>query len=612
MWAFGFMPFLFFCGTAIYLRDARPWRDAAIAGGIVTGVWVVAGCELLSLFEAVAFWPLLIWWAVPIIVLGWKHRRWRPKIPELPKDWLVIAIVAATLLALGLIFVQAAATPPNNWDALSYHLPRQVYWMQQRHVGLFPAADIRMLVMQPFAEYGGLHSMILSHGDHWVNLVQWFALALTALTASGIARELRCNARLQAVAALMVVSIPTAALEAANPKNDIVLAFFLCAFAFEGLKAYNARTFSAPLIGAACGLMLLSKGTAMIFGLPVAVWIGASAVRTLGIKRAVRWGTAVMLIVLTINAGFFVRLTAAFGSPLGPRANKGGPPVANTLFTAPALASNLIRNTAMHLASGSARLDAATTRAVAGFHRLLGLDVDDPRTTFPKSAPFAVALELSNEDRAKAPVHVLLGIMAFAIAVAGLFRPGDRWITAFFMVPFVSFALFSYVIAWQEWHPRLHIPVLCLAAPVIVRLLPRIVLPATMLAFGLALVCIVTNQAKPLSHLKYARYRYKDEATLRGIEEAKRAVRERHAPAVGILARRNRCEYFLMSALLRARKPPPLLVNLNNRFPQIKSLHTNADLVIVWDRPAAISNETFFSTYTLISQTGSVAIFEHK
>ena len=608
----GIMPFVFFCGVALYLRAARPWRDAAITSGVITGVWIVAGCELLSLSHAVAFWPLLFWWGVPIALLGWKCRTWRPAKPPFTKDWLLIGTISATVLALMLIFIQAAATPPNNWDALSYHLPRQIYWMQQRHVGLFATNDPRMLIMQPLAEYVGLHLLILSGGDHWVNLIQWFALALTALTASAIARELGCSPRLQATAALLVVAIPTAALEAANPKNDIVTAFFLCAFAFAGLKAYNSRNFSAPHIGAACGLVLLSKGTGMIFALPVAVWIGAACLRLMGIKRGLVWGAAVAMIALAINAAFLIRLTSAFGSPMGPPVGEGGSAVANTLHTPSAFLSNLARNTTMHLATGAENIDTGTTRAVTAFHKFLRLDVNDPRTTFQRGASFGVTANFSDEDRAKAPVHMALAIATFVLVIIVLCGRGDKWIGAFLLLPFLCFALFSYLMVWQEWHSRLHIPVLCLAAPTIAYSLRRVACPFAGLAFALALICIITNQAKPLFHLERAKARFRPEATVKGMEEAKRVVRERHPQVLGIAVNPNRCEYFLLTTLLHVQKTPPLLVKINNRFPHITSPHTNFDVVISWHDPPALTNEGFQATYTPLSTAGVVTVFGRK
>jgi 4-amino-4-deoxy-L-arabinose transferase-like glycosyltransferase len=484
--------------------------------------------------------------------------------------------------------------------------------MQQGHVGLFPASDPRTVLMPPFSEYAGLHLMILSGGDRWANLVQWFALALTAVTASAIARELGCNGRLQALAALLAVTIPTAALQAANPKNDVVTAFFLCAFAFAGLKAYNSRQFSAPLIGSACGLLILSKGTGLIYGLPVAVWIGAMWIRAHGLKRALPWGVAVALIAFIINAPFVGRITSTFGSPLGPPVGEGAPPVANTLFTPRAFASNLLRNTAMHLATGVRRIDGASTRAVAGLHGALGIDTNDPRTTFMKGAPFEVTADFFDEDRAKAPVHMALAIIAFAVIVGGLLRGEDKRIASFLLLPFLCFGLFCYLMAWQEWHSRLHIPLFCLAAAVIVRTLQPIARACGPLALALALMCVINSEAKPLLQPRKARHRFKTSETLKGLAEASRTIRERRPRVLGIVSQPNRCEYFLLSALINAAPTTPRFVKVNNRFPQITSPHTNFDLVISWHNPIALTNADFQATYRLISEVGVVAVFDRK
>jgi hypothetical protein len=607
MRALGILPFLFFCGLVIFLRSRRSFREAVIVAGVITGLWVVAGCELLSLFRAVAFWPLLMWWMIPTVFLAWKCRAWRPAIPELPRDQLLLGLVGATVLVLILIFIVAAATPPNNWDSLSAYLPRQVYWMQQRHVGLFPTNDVRMAIMPPCAEYTGLHLMILSGGDKWLNLIQSFALGLTALTASAIARELGCAARLQGLAALLVVTIPVATMEATNTKNNVVTAFFLCAFAFFGLKAYNSRQFSAPLIGSACGLLALSKGTGMMFGLPVAAWIGAACLRTAGLKRTLVWGTGVTLIALAINAGHFTRQITAFGSPFGyPTRNP------NAVHTPRAFVSNLVRNTTMHLATGIKAIDQAQTRAVTGFHRFIGIGVNDRRTTYGASAPFAVVPKISDEDRAKAPVHAVLGITVFIVAVAALFRRRDRWITVFLLTPFVGFALLCFLLKWNEWNSRLHIPVFSLAAPISVFVLRRATLPFGAVALAVGLVCIMTNEAKPLSNLKRARLRFQDEEMRLGLQEAKRAVDQHRPRTVGIFARANRNEYFLLSTLLTGEKSPPLLVRMANRYPQIKSPHPEPDMVISWYRLPPAIETNLHSKYSLISEQGPVAIFLPK
>src|SRR5436190_23247174 len=130
-WPFGIIPALFFCATA-WRQSQRglPLRDAAIRAGVITGVWVVAGAELLSLVHALSFWPLLFWWGIPTCIIGWKcSKRPLPVMYRLPEDTILRWFLGAGALLLALTFVGAAVVPPNNWDVLTYHLPRQVYWM---------------------------------------------------------------------------------------------------------------------------------------------------------------------------------------------------------------------------------------------------------------------------------------------------------------------------------------------------------------------------------------------------------------------------------------------------------------------------------------------------
>jgi len=105
-------------------------------------------------------------------------------------DGVTLALLAASALVLVVTGVVAVVTPPNNWDVLDYHLPRQIYWMQQGGVGIFPSSDFRQIAFAPFAEYVGLHLMTLSAGDAYANMVQWGAFLLSAVAASLVARNL--------------------------------------------------------------------------------------------------------------------------------------------------------------------------------------------------------------------------------------------------------------------------------------------------------------------------------------------------------------------------------------------------------------------------------------
>src|SRR4030095_5747358 len=96
-------------------------------------------------------------------------------------EWAILGVCA--LLFAG-VTVAAFGAAPNNWDALAYHLPRQVMWMQQHSLAAFATSDSRMLEMPPLAEFCQLHLMLLSGSDHWANPAHLAALPGAAITGS--------------------------------------------------------------------------------------------------------------------------------------------------------------------------------------------------------------------------------------------------------------------------------------------------------------------------------------------------------------------------------------------------------------------------------------------
>ncbi len=45
------------------------WREAWLIAAVLLAVWVAAGTEILSAFGALRFWPVLLWWGVPIVMI---------------------------------------------------------------------------------------------------------------------------------------------------------------------------------------------------------------------------------------------------------------------------------------------------------------------------------------------------------------------------------------------------------------------------------------------------------------------------------------------------------------------------------------------------------------
>lgn len=435
---------------------------AALAWG-----WLAVGTELLGALGWLRRGPVLAWWCLGLggalaLARRWgvPAVRWRPRSPG---AW---ALAAALAVLLGWAFLQAWLSPPNNIDALQYHLPRQVYWQQAGRVDHFPTNDLRQLTMPPLAEYAGLHLRVLTGGDRWHNLVQWSSLVLTALAASLLAGDLGGGAFAQLLAATLVVSTPPALAEASNTKNDLVVAFWLTLTALWSLRlARRARPWPSPgwmpaLLGLCFGCLLLTKGTGIVLGGPLALLAAIALLRFRPSSIAV----AAML-AATLNAPHLTRNWRAFGSPYGSEAAAHGERVTNERIAPAVVVSNVVRNLAKQTVLPLPGWNDALGRGVARLHQALGLSPDDPRTTYRRPPWGPLSYGPANEDTATAPVQTAL-LLCVPLLLATIPRGIDRrGVLVSWALAAGGFLAFCAVFKWQLWHGRLLVPLFALGAP---------------------------------------------------------------------------------------------------------------------------------------------------
>ncbi len=600
----GTMPLVAWLAAALLLLArsgaSRSFRDSLLKAAVLAGAWLVLGTELLSASRAIRFWPVLLWWAIPAAALllllahDSRLREWRPSRPRLaPFEW---SMLAALGFLVAWSWCQAVFAPPNNIDSVSYHLPRQVYWMQQASVENYPTSSLRQIAMPPLTEFAGLHLMVLTGSDRGHNLVQWTALVLTLCAVSLLTRRFGGKREAELLAALWVATIPIAFMQASNTKNDVVVALWTCLLTLWVLELRDRPQLSHRrlfLIGLGFGLLAFTKGTGLLFSVPLAGLLLVELWR-----RHARTALPALMLVgavaLQVNAGAFLRNVAAFGTPLpNDPAIHGGATVVNQEPSARALVSNVVRNVAPHLASPSDTANAALTRLVVGVHEWLGLDVNDPRTTFLEGGFRPYSFTPAAEDTAAAPGHLLLmlALPALVRAVQGEARGPARSVLWLFVVGFLLFCL---ALKWQVWLVRHVIALLALVAPAFAwawtagsarRFAP---LAALVLAAGVvpSLNCDQRPLLGPMSIFR------NDADTVRwypavdrGRTMAKQAGRmnELNPRTVGIATPWSFPDYLLQRALLDGMERPPICVAFNATLQVPEKPEPDPDVLLVGD-----------------------------
>jgi 4-amino-4-deoxy-L-arabinose transferase-like glycosyltransferase len=353
----------------------------------------------------------------------------------------VLGAPAGTILTTGL------ASAPNTYDSMTYHLPRVMHWLQDQSVSHYYTPISRQLYQPPFAEYAVAHVTSLTKTDRLAFVVQWLALIGSAVGVSVIARQLGAGALGQTLAATIFVTAPMAILQGSSTQNDLVVTFWIVVTVVAVLDSARDRWLRCLLAGGAIGLALLTKGTAWIVLAPFVIWLAVDMVRRHR-RAAIVPLAAAALIVVCLNAPHTYRNIETFGNPFGNEQHE----YVNDEYGLGVLASNASRNAALEVSGDTVE------SAVRRIHDVLGLNPDDPKTTWPEHRfqPFFNVLE----DAAPNPLQVLLVLLA--ILSGAWIR--DWRLAGYLLAVTVGFLLFSEVLRWQPWHTRLLLPFVALTA----------------------------------------------------------------------------------------------------------------------------------------------------
>ncbi len=495
------LPLAALVATAVALTGrAGGLRRGFLYAMLVCGAYCVLLTEALSLFAGISRASLAAGWGGLASAAAWFAWRDRAAVqaalrpPELDRSQWAGAVASSIAIAaiLAGAAVSAILGTPNMADVLTYHMPRILFWAQHGSVGSYPTPNYQELSMPPFSEYAMLQIYVLGDGDWGVGLAQLAAFAGAIVAASASAARLGAGFRGQWAAALVCATLPSAILQSSGAKPDVTMGAWLAVAAWAALEAAERFEIKRALaLGAGLGLCLLTKGTAYLFAPPMLLALWASAPKA-GKETLARSAAVAAIVVVLLNAGYWGRNWAFNGKPLGDGTinGDGDYTYANARFGMDVFASNVIRNAVLQLVfrqSWNERIHAAAV----GLHERLGIDENDPATTWMTTS-FQPPAYSMHEALAPNVRHLLL----LGPTVLWLLYRRRLDAAAWLLLGLVGgFLAFCFYLKWQPWHARMHLPLFLAAAPVVGLFLGSL-RPRTLGAA--ALVWLVWNARTPV------------------------------------------------------------------------------------------------------------------
>jgi hypothetical protein len=497
------MPILPFVTAFLLFRLFRAHNDfieAFVRAAVVWGMLLLVLTEVLSAFHLLTFVGVSSSWALIILALGpasWRGR-WVPHPPYTPLElqrWVIPPLVAT----LGVTLLIALVAPPNTTDAMTYHLARVLQWRQRASVEPYATTVIRQIAFAPWSEYLLLHLLLLARGgDRLVTLIAWLAFLGCLVMAVGITAQLKGSKAAASLVVLLTGTLPMGIVQASSAQTDLIVAFWCSVFAWAVLTTRHGRRITGVLVtGSAFGLAIATKGTAYVICAPFAVWWLASRLRIVGWRRTVIHGVALGAVALIPSAPHFARNIHVFQHPLGPARMRAEH--SNATHGVGSLISNLIRNSTVHLGTPSGAWNRGLARAVERAHQVVGLDAQDPRTTW-SGYRYDVWPLSTHESEAGNALHFLLII---GTTVLLWIRPAPAVRRRYLLAVLAGSVLFCFAFRWQPWNSRLHTPLFILAMPLVAIAVTSITTARQRFGLGLllwvaALPWLVANRTRPL------------------------------------------------------------------------------------------------------------------
>lgn len=454
-------------------------REKFLYALVIWGVYIFCVTELLSFFHFITFSAILISWILFILACCIVFFLNKNKINRFPKfrHNIALYLVLATIILSTLPLITGLIYPPNNWDSMTYHLPRIEHWIQNQSLAMYPTTIERQNASSPFAEMILLHLRILSGTDIFYNSLQWFSYASCIVLSSFIAKMLGAEIKGQIFTALFCVSISMAILQASTTQTDLAVSLWLIsALSFLLLWYEKNSLFSALLFGCSIGLACLTKGTAFAYGLPMVLFFGFYSL--FHAKERFLYACCAGLCAFLILVPFSIR------NYLYVQDIFGGPAMRITSLQSHSpnyILANLFCMIFVNFDCGNSFIHTKISEIAAWVFSILDIDY---KILFPHFGKFT--------QRYTYHIHedIVLNYFHFILILISLcFIKKYTKIQRNYLYLFISmFIVFSVAVNWQLWISRLLTPFFILYAPIMGILFER-----TKITYYLLIMAFITN-----------------------------------------------------------------------------------------------------------------------
>lgn len=463
---------------------------------IYFGIIITTSTEFLSFFNYLNHFSIKLLWLIVFLIfliIFLKKKFFSTNL--IISSYLNYKFLFILLIFL-LTFITALIYPPNTLDALSYHLPKVMNWIQNGNISFYPTNDLRQLMLAPFSEFVLLHLYLLINADNFSNLVQWYSMVVSCVAVSLISKELGCNIKFQIFSALFCATLPMGILQSNSTQTDYVTSMWLLCMIYFLIKYIKSNNLKFLLcFSLSLGFGIFTKGTFYIFAFPFCCWLGLYIL--IKNKKHFIYAFFIPIIILIINSGHFSRNINLFGNPLG--FNVEDNIYLNKNINSKAIIGNFIKNFGLNLALPSESLNRTTSEKISQLLQSLNISTFDHNYTKIYRHGYYIPYSFY-ESSAPNTFHFLIICLSFFISILKKFSTDQK---NYLYSVLATFILFSLLLVWDSRNNRYLLCFFVISAPITSYILNRFELKKLANIISIFLIIyslpyLMFNKSRPL------------------------------------------------------------------------------------------------------------------
>jgi len=437
------------------------FRESLIKSLIIISFFCYGVCESLSLFNKLEFNYVLICWCIFLIfqikILANNHFKIN-KInieTKIGTNYKIYLTTISILILAPLLFL-CIYNPPNNWDSMTYHLPRVEHWIQNKNIYPYPTHIIRQIISPPMSEYILFQIRILAGNDYFVNLIQYISYIGVLCTASLIMKVLNVDYKGQLFSIIMIISLPMGIFQATTTQSDLIAAFFfLNSIYFSILLLKNKETNKTNIFFFLSSILIgtLVKYTILIFLVPYLIYLAIILVINKKNELVYIICCGILLFVV-LYFPFLYRNIYYFNSILGE--NIATSSIRNEHVNLYTMLSNTIKNIVDYISIPIDNYNNLLNKIIVGFHNYTGISLNGNGSNF-NNMNFEIRNEL-NEDTSGSIIHAIILLFSYVLFFINTKIKKINNFKYLLLFPVISLLIYSILFRWQPWGNRLMLP----------------------------------------------------------------------------------------------------------------------------------------------------------